>query len=507
MRARIVLAVLVTVALVLVCGAVATAWSVSAYLDDRVAGRLHTVHDQIERVVALNVANQGSLKVGTPQLESLLGDRTGLILVVGGEPGFSTGLPGVSERELMDATLPDPGTVVFLDDGEPTAGIAVDTPGLRADLGGPTRIDAVVLAVSRADDRETVNRLVRTGLLVALLALGVLCVLIAAVVRAGLRPLTDLASAVQRVGRGEGGPETVPLGGSTETDQVATAVREAFRARDRAEDRLRSFVADASHELRTPLTKIGGWVDLYLQGGLRGEEGTQAALEKVEVEVGRMGMLVEELSLLARLDAQVPLDLEDVDLVALAEEVLEDARVVAADRVFTLQRPGDVLAGDVLAGGGSGGGSVGGSGGGSGGGSAVVRGDAERLRRVLRNLVGNAVQHTPAGTAVEVAVVPVQSGEDGAVRVSVRDHGLGVPAEQVPRLFERFWRAEESRSRARGGSGLGLAIVEAVVVAHGGSVAVESRRSGDPAASSGSSGEGPGTTVIFTVPGSAPSPG
>ncbi|GLY33900.1 two-component sensor histidine kinase [Kineosporia sp. NBRC 101731] len=454
---------------VLAGSAAVTVWGLNSYLDERVSRRMENVRGQIQRVVALNVANRGQLVVNEQQLDLLLGDNSGLILVVDGKPGLAVDLPDVPAQQLIATASASPGRVVLVDGDDPVATLAVPTKGLRfrLDPGGQVvEVDALVLAVSRADDQQTVRRLLRIGLLVSLMALALLAVLVALIVRAGLRPLTELASAVQAVGRGEREPDTIPMTGSTETGQVARAARDAFTARARAEDRLRTFVADASHELRTPLTKIGGWVDLYLQGGLGGEAGIQAAMEKVEAETGRMGLLVEELSLLARLDAQVPLDLENLDLRPLVEEVLDDARVVSADRRFTLDAPVQPF---------------------------TVHGDPERLRRVLRNLVGNAVQHTPPGTGVEVSIRWVEA-EDDVVTVAVRDHGEGIPAEQLPKLFERFWRADESRTRAKGGSGLGLAIVEAVVVAHGGSVGVQSQA-------------GRGTTVTIRLPGTPPKAG
>jgi len=477
-------AVLLVMTVVLAGGPIATAWAMSDYLDSRVATRLEAASEQIRDALALNIANQGGMRVNERQLDLLLGDRSGLILVIDGAPGFSVSLPQVPVDDLVAAAQAHPGQVGFLGGEEPAAAITIATRGLSVTLDGtssPVDVDSVVLALSRADDRQTVRRLIRIGLLVGFVALVGYGLLVVIIVRAGLRPLTDLAEAVQAVGRGERAAQTVPTTDSTETAQLALAVREAFTARARAEDRLRSFVADASHELRTPLTKISGWVDLYLQGGLADEDGAQAAMEKVEAEVGRMGLLVEELSLLARLDAQVPLDLVGTDLdgiAALVEEVLEDARVIATDRSFELHlaAPPDR--------------------------AVVVEVDAERLRRVLRNLVGNAVQHTPAGTPVEVTLELVASAaqtDRSALTLSVRDHGEGIPAEQVSRVFERFWRAQESRTRARGGSGLGLAIVEAVVVAHGGSVGVRSQVGPDPHQ---------GTTVTITLPTrAAPTPG
>ena len=234
---------------------------------------------------------------------------------------------------------------------------------------------------------------------------------------------------------------------------VATRVKRAFDAQRRAEDRLRSFVADASHELRTPLATMHGWIDLYVQGGLSDPDQLDHAMERMQAEVGRMRLLVEELALLAHLDGARPLNRGPVDVVALAGEVVDDARVVSADRVIALHGVAD----------------------------AVVDGDGPRVQQVLRNLVGNAVQHTRPGTPVTVTV----NARDGEVVVAVRDEGDGIAPEHLPRVFERFYRADPGRGG--GSSGLGLAIVEAIVTAHGGTVGV-------------SSTPGQGTTVQVTFP-------
>ncbi|MFF1614283.1 sensor histidine kinase [Amycolatopsis sp. NPDC058278] len=237
---------------------------------------------------------------------------------------------------------------------------------------------------------------------------------------------------------------------------VATAVKRAFDAQRRAQDRLRSFVADASHELRTPLATMHGWIDLYVEGGLSDPDQLDHAMERMQVEVGRMRLLVDELALLAHLDAARPLNREPVDVVALTGEVVDDARVVSADRAITLQGVAE----------------------------AVIDGDGPRIQQVLRNLVGNAVQHTRPGTPVTVTV----SSQDGEVEVAVRDGGDGIAPEHLPHVFERFYRADRGRSRDSGGSsGLGLAIVEAIVTAHGGTVGV-------------TSAPGQGTTVRVTFP-------
>ncbi|NUT52627.1 MAG: two-component sensor histidine kinase [Saccharothrix sp.] len=237
---------------------------------------------------------------------------------------------------------------------------------------------------------------------------------------------------------------------------IATAVKQAFDAQRRAQDRLRSFVADAGHELRTPLATVSGWIDLYVQGGLSDPDQLDHAMERMQAVVGRMRLLVDDLALLAHLDAARPLDREPVDVVALAGEVVDDARVVSADRAITVRGVAQ----------------------------AVVDGDGPRIQQVLRNLVGNAVQHTRPGTPVTVTV----SSQGTDVAITVRDDGDGIAPEHLPHVFERFYRADPGRSRDSGASsGLGLAIVEAIVTAHGGTVGV-------------TSAPGQGTTVRVTFP-------
>jgi two-component system OmpR family sensor kinase len=221
----------------------------------------------------------------------------------------------------------------------------------------------------------------------------------------------------------------------------------------RSEDRMRRFVADASHELRTPLTTIRGFAELYRQGGVRDPAELDRLMRRIEDQAARMGLLVEDLLLLARLDQQRPLDRRPVDLLALAAEAVNDARAVAPDRRIEL-----VLGGDD----------------GDQGGALVVLGDDQRLRQVLANLVNNALTHTPAGGPVEVRVgLASLDGRPGAA-VEVVDHGPGLTPEQAERVFERFYRADPARSPADGGTGLGLSIVAALVAVHGGTVGVDS---------------------------------
>lgn len=231
---------------------------------------------------------------------------------------------------------------------------------------------------------------------------------------------------------------------------MLTQIESAFRAREASQARTRRFAADASHELRTPLASVRGYAELYRQGAVPTGE-VPRTMRRIEDEATRMGHLVEDLLLLARLDEQRPGRTDRVDLAVLAGDAVVDARALAPDRhvrVVGLQ---------------NGGGPV----------PAVVIGDEDRLRQVVANLVANAVRHTPAGTPVEIAVGVARSPDGDTSLLEVRDHGPGVPPDQAARVFERFYRTDASRQRAQGGgAGLGLSIVAAVVAAHGGTADV-----------------------------------
>jgi two-component system OmpR family sensor kinase len=240
-------------------------------------------------------------------------------------------------------------------------------------------------------------------------------------------------------------------------------VESALANRAASETRLRRFAADASHELRTPLSAIRGYAELALRQGGPVPDDVTHALERVQSESARMSVLVDELLLLARLDAGRPLATEPVDLTMLTIEATSDARVASPSHRWRLELPDEPF---------------------------TVRGDEMRLRQVLSNLLSNAAKHTPADSEITVAVAPTSylPGPDAgagaragagpsvpAVQLSVTDNGPGIPPDLLPELFERFVRGDSSRSHAAGSTGLGLAIVKAVVTAHQGTVGVTSR--------------------------------
>ena len=242
-------------------------------------------------------------------------------------------------------------------------------------------------------------------------------------------------------------------------------IETAFAARTASEARMRRFAADASHELRTPLVTIRGFSELYRHGALTTEEDVATAMGRIESEAKRMGSMVEDLLLLARLDEQRPLQQKPVDLQLLAHDAVVDTQ--ASDRSRAISLTG--LDGGPAA-------------------AAPVLGDEAKLRQVVGNLVGNALRYTPEGSPIELAV-GVRAREDGQLRsvIEVRDHGPGISEEDASKVFERFYRADTSRTRETGGSGLGLAIVAAIVGSHGGSVRVENT-------------DGGGATLVVSLP-------
>jgi two-component system OmpR family sensor kinase len=230
-------------------------------------------------------------------------------------------------------------------------------------------------------------------------------------------------------------------------DAADAATFSESRAR-RSEGKMRQFVADASHELRTPLTTIRGFAELYRQGAVKTAEDTASLMKRIEDEARRMGLLVEDLLLLARMDQERPLQPLPVELRVLAIEAVQAARVLAPDRDIALTITPN--SGDL-----------------------VVRGDDARLRQVISNLMGNALAHTPSGSPIELRLT--RQGDNAVLEVT--DHGHGLNGEQRERVFERFYRADPARTRRADGqvsTGLGLAIVAALVAAHHGDVEVDS---------------------------------
>ncbi len=349
-----------------------------------------------------------------------------------------------------------------------------------------------MVGASLASIDNTVGWLARIDLLVSVIIVVALAIVGVAIVRASLRPLRDIEQTARAIAAGDLSRRVPDQDPHTEVGQLGrslntmlTQIESSFDARTRSEaaarrseGRMRQFVADASHELRTPLTAMRGYAEYYRQrGGLQedaegagadaggSEPGTSPAdqalgsngqltrpdmdriMQRVEQESARMGVLVEDMLLLARLDQQRPIEHRPVDLLTLAADAVQDARIIAPDRQITL----DVGSGAAF----------------------LVLGDEVRLRQVIGNLMNNALVHTPEGTPVAVRVLAGPRDPVPTVVLEVADRGQGLRRDQAEHVFERFYRADQARTRTAGGTGLGLAIVAALVAAHDGTVALQ----------------------------------
>ncbi|MCP2193077.1 two-component system, OmpR family, sensor kinase [Williamsia deligens] len=313
-----------------------------------------------------------------------------------------------------------------------------------------------VVAIKLTDVDDTVQRLIWLQLGIGLAVMVVVGGLGYVLVRTSLRPLRRVEETAEKIAGGDLDhrvPESAPntevgslamsLNAMLHQIQGAFAATAASEEQARAsEDLMRRFVADASHELRTPLTSIRGFSELYRQGAMTDPD---QLMSRIEHEAQRMGLLVEELLMLARLDAQRPLERAQVDLLSLASDAVHSARATAPQRDIALE----VIDGP---------------------GVPMVVGDAPRLTQVLSNLLANAIRHTPD----EAAIVARVGTDDTSAIIEVVDTGPGLGPEDRHRVFERFFRGDTSRFRggAAGGSGLGLSIVAAIVDAHDGTVEV-----------------------------------
>jgi two-component system OmpR family sensor kinase len=323
---------------------------------------------------------------------------------------------------------------------------------------------SVMFALSLADVDSTVHRLIALEVIIGVVGLVLLGGLGYVLVRNSLRPLIEVETTAGAIAAGDLTRRVPDLSPRTEVGRLSralnamlgqiesafTAQRASETAARASEERMRRFVADASHELRTPLTSIRGFAELYRQGAVKDESAIRRAMRRIEDEAARMGLLVEDLLMLARLDEQRPLEQTPVDVLAIATDAVHDARAVSTDHPIELE----VLPHST---------------------APVVIGDDARLRQVVANLVNNAVIHTPPGTAVTVGVGTVDDDDGRWVLLEVADAGPGLKPGDAERVFERFYRADPSRTRTSGGSGLGLSIVAALVAAHNGTVTVDTQ--------------------------------
>lgn len=455
LRARLVATLLaLSAAALLALGAITYA-SQRSFEENRVDDQTSAALLAVERVLAEESGE-------TPSFGPLAGDRPG------GAPGPEANLPPgtYGQRRNADGTVQVDAELTYGQDALPKPDlpsnmspgqvITVDAEG-DSDLryraratpsrGGP---GLTIVAIPLNGVEERLDRLlVVEGLVIA----GVLLLLAAVswlLVGVGLRPLGRIGQTADAIAAGDLSRRVEVSAPKTEVGRLGLAfnamlerLEEAFRQREASEGRLRRFLADVSHELRTPLASIRGYSELFRIGAAREPEDADRAMTRIEEEAARMGVLVEDLLTLARLDEVRDRPAEAVDVAQLAEDAAADARAVDPARSISV----------------------------SGGEEAIVLGDANQLRQVLANLLGNALVHTPSGTPIDIEVRP----NGNVVELEVRDRGPGLPSDQPDELFERFWRVRNEREAApangsRGGAGLGLAIVAGIVRAHGGDV-------------------------------------
>ncbi|MGH3646968.1 MAG: sensor histidine kinase [Micromonosporaceae bacterium] len=451
LRLKLVTAVLAIVAAALTGISVPSIAAMEGYLLNRVDDELHSIAEQL-----LQQAQEG-------RRDLYLGDLF---------PGDAVRLPSPyvfetrSPAGKVQSSHPEPHDAWPRVPGDPSR--------LTARLGTPYTVGAVngelrwrllieqlpgdqflVIGASLADVDSAVERLSHLSLLVGLIVLGTAALLGAVVVWASLRPLGEIERTAAAIAAGDLSRRVPDRDPRTEVGRLARVlnmtfnqIETAFRARARSEaaarrseERMRRFVADASHELRSPLTSIRGFAELHRHGALSDPAETAGVMRRIEDEAARMGLLVEDLLLLARLDQHRPIAWEPVDLLELAMDARDAARAVAPHRPIELV---------------------------VGAGPPVVMGDQARLRQVFDNLIRNALVHTPSETPVEIRV----RAEGRTALLEVVDQGPGLDPDQAERVFERFYRADPARSRRHGSSGLGLAIVAALAAAHGGRAGV-----------------------------------
>ena len=315
----------------------------------------------------------------------------------------------------------------------------------------PTGLGIVVVAQSFEDIDRTLLRLQGLFILIGLVMILFIALASRKVITVGLRPLATVEATAERIAEGDLTARLPDLKPNTEVGRLVNTlnmmlgrIEESFSARVESESKLRRFVADASHELRTPITAIRGFAELHRQGAVTGEEKTKELIGRIENESKRMGSLVEDLLLLARLDQSREMKAEPVNLSKLVFDAVESARAAGPNHPVYFNKSDDEI---------------------------YALGDNDRIHQVVANLLANARTHTPVGTKIDVSVI---QSEDG-VRIRIADNGPGLSEKDQAQIFERFYRADASRVRTDGeGTGLGLSIVEAVMRAHAGQVSVES---------------------------------
>jgi signal transduction histidine kinase len=495
LRTKLVTALLALVAIALAVMSFVGVAVFGNYLQSQVDAQLHSLDAQVQN-------DPSAFLGGGHHMTFLLNNSVVEVLSANGQP-----VTGIGNWQNLSSNsgpaIPASQSGTSGNSGQPFTVLAqsggyswrvITQPVQYSTDGGVTmQSGTLVVGLNLGNLDQTMAYLIRLDVIVSVVILFVLMIVGFAVVRANLRPLVEIEETAEEIADGhlnrripERDPRTEIGSLGRSLNIMLSQIEAAFHAREESEaaahqneERMRRFIADASHELRTPLTAIRGFAEYYRQrGGLVSYWDKSAAssasadeagsdtrylgagltpddldriMHRVETEASRMGLLVEDLLLLARLDQQRPLARQPIDLLSLAADAVHDARLLAPSRTVDLSvQPGAAF---------------------------LVIGDEARLRQVIGNLMSNALTHTPDGSPIEVSIGsgtldPRAPDSARAVTLDVTDHGPGMLPEQAQRVFERFYRADQARTRTKGGSGLGLAIVSALVTAHGGVASV-----------------------------------
>jgi two-component system OmpR family sensor kinase len=457
LRARLLLVLAVLLAAGLLAADVATYTALRSQLFKRVDSSLDSSADVLSRSLS-NQPGQPGLGPSSPVRRIGFLAQFGVLtrgMYVEIRPGDGSA-PVEGTLRAQGETFPTPrvpkGFGPASDGGTRRATVGALKGGSRFRLVArsmPFADSTLILGVPLHETDTTLNQLkwievlVTAGVIAAALLFGLW------LITASLRPLRRIEETAAAIGDGDLSRRVEPDGGATEIGRLGGAlnamlgqIEDAFAERSASEARLRRFISDASHELRTPLAAVSAYAELFDRGARDRPDDLARSMTGIQRETRRMGLLVGDLLLLARLDQGRPLEVAPVDLTALAGEAVDAAHAMEPGRPIALESPAVV----------------------------TVTGDGERLRQIIDNLLANVRAHTPAGAS---AVVRVRREAGGAV-LEVADTGPGLSEEQRAHVFERFYRGDPSRSRDHGGAGLGLAIVAAIVEAHGGAVEVES---------------------------------
>jgi two-component system OmpR family sensor kinase len=471
LRARLMLGLLALAAVSLVVLDLVSYTALRSYLMDRVDQQARSAPPQVARTIvatklskqtqgqAPNLPGAGSGDVPVPPdfpggstgPESLSGAAGEIIAangkVVGRTPAYGAAQPVFPDNPPTSASLDNPEVFTVPASSSSTAGyraVAVELPDGSL----------ILAAVSLSDVDQTLSHLQTIELIVSAAVLAALAALAWWVIRLGLSPLRRMELTANAIAAGDLSARVESNDERTEVGRLGLAlnkmlaqIERAFSEREASEQRMRRFLADASHELRTPLVSIRGYAEIFRTGAGRDPKQLGNAMNRIEEEAARMGVMVGELLALARLDEMREPLREPVDLAAVARAACEDARTQAPDREIEFKTHGP----------------------------AKVLGDHDQLRQLVTNLVRNAIAYTPPETPIEVAIA---DESQGLLMLWVRDHGPGLEPGTEERIFERFWRPQKTGGHNGGGAGLGLAIVAAIAEAHGGTVSAASANGG-----------------------------